>query len=268
MFESYLRASKLISPPLVEISAIATNSFQGQGHWSNPEMESSMLEADVNSGEGIADEPSFLPAPEQTSLLQEEQQEERLDELRWQPMLGLFGPGIAAQFIWAVTTDGIETYEHRETYRFLHIDSITGECLNQQCEVISSESALQHALKPRNAPVAEPAEEVAWVDAVEFFAEAAQPEVPAIEPQINGFMRKLEVADVSAGRITLAAPLYQTDTFIVQEEMLAPTRQSWLSKALSWSNPLSSKAQDGSDTQGYNSQDLDFANFTRRTSVL
>jgi hypothetical protein len=91
----------------------------------------------------------------------------------WQPILRALGSQVAAEFVWVTTTDTIETYGHRETHRYVHIDGTTGEFLNQRCEVISTEKALEHARKSAVAKIV-PAPQPEPV--VEVFAQAAEPE--------------------------------------------------------------------------------------------
>ena len=91
----------------------------------------------------------------------------------WQPLYNAIGREAAHQFDWKAETGSIQTYEHRETLRFLHIDGETGEFLNQQCLVISKQAALAHALQRPVPPewkgqdathASEPASELASFD--------------------------------------------------------------------------------------------------------
>ncbi len=64
----------------------------------------------------------------------------------WKPFLDTLGEAMAEQFDWKAETDTIQTYEHRLTFRYLHIDAASNWFYNQQCVVISQEAALAHAL--------------------------------------------------------------------------------------------------------------------------
>ncbi len=64
-------------------------------------------------------------------------------------LLRAVGADLAPQFEWVAETDTIQTYEHRVTYRYLHIDGVTGEFCDQQRIPTSRERALAYAL-PRS----------------------------------------------------------------------------------------------------------------------
>ena len=65
----------------------------------------------------------------------------------WKPLVDAVGAIEAEQFEWKAETGTIQTYEHRTTFRYVHIDSVSGHFYNQQCEVITKEAALAHALR-------------------------------------------------------------------------------------------------------------------------
>jgi hypothetical protein len=64
------------------------------------------------------------------------------------PLHGAFTPDQAELFDWVAETDTIQTYEHRGTLRYLHIDSETGQFYNQRREPVTRESALLHVMPP------------------------------------------------------------------------------------------------------------------------
>ena len=110
-----------------------------------------------------------------------------VDDLpHWKPILSALGPEAAAEFIWIATTDTIETYEHGQTMRYVHIDSLTGEFLNQQSEVISKESALLHARRPAIALKGEYVQPT-----LKAGGKAAQVDAPVQEPVLRAFTRRL-----------------------------------------------------------------------------
>lgn len=197
-------------------------------------------------------------------------------ELRWQPLLAAFGSEIASQFLWAATTDTIQTYEHSETFRFVHIDSLTGECLNQTCEVISPESALRHALRPVAQPAAELVEELVSMPAVELVVaaeimettEAADSiEVAAFEPELHAFMRKTDAPGISDLSLAWPAGPFAIESVGVENQLI-PRKRQWLSRLLAWSEPLVTRKQEVVSLQTEASHEPSLSTYTRRTSML
>jgi hypothetical protein len=115
---------------------------------------------------------------------------EEADQLRhWKPLLDTLGEAMAEEFEWKAETDTIQTYEHRLTFRYIHIDGATDCFYNQQCVPISKEAALAHAMpKPKAVAVAEAAEPA---DAQDLELAAFTRPVPAETPQAawTGFER-------------------------------------------------------------------------------
>lgn len=187
----------------------------------------------------------------------------------WQPMLALFGSGIASQFHWAVTTGVIETYEHRETLRYLHIDSVTGECLNQRCEVVSSESALHHAFQSRPQPVpAPPAEVIPATEpapAVSTHQQASGPD--ANEPLLNSFLRTSEDPAEESTPESEPPPTAPYATVLENlQGLLQPAMRVRLRSLLRTKTLPARKAQ--SISADASASELNFASFTRRHSAF
>ena len=70
------------------------------------------------------------------------------------PIIAALGAD-AADFTWIAQTGTIHTYEHRETFRYIHLDAPSGLFYNQNRTPISADSALRYALTPR-VPAAAP----------------------------------------------------------------------------------------------------------------
>lgn len=118
----------------------------------------------------------LLPEPE---ILPPEPSREA--DPHWVLLAGVVGEQMAEQFDWVATTGTIETFEHRETYRYIHVDGETNEFLDQQCNVVSRDEAMAHALPPAEEPLA-------YADApsqAEEVAELREPEVAELDHQ-NG----------------------------------------------------------------------------------
>ena len=62
------------------------------------------------------------------------------------PLIAALGEGLAHQFFWKAATDTIQTYEHRLSYRHIHLCKETGQFYNQQREPITVDAAILHAL--------------------------------------------------------------------------------------------------------------------------
>jgi hypothetical protein len=86
-----------------------------------------------------SEEHALTPVQAVSHLLVFDQRMESLQEL--------IGEKLAQQFFWKAETDTIQTFEHRLSYRYIHVDLETGEFFNQQRESISVERALFHALR-------------------------------------------------------------------------------------------------------------------------
>lgn len=223
-----------------------------------------MLDPEMHLTESHGEETAFLSAPEQDAFMLGESPEEfALEGDNLQPIMAVFGPGVAAHFVWAVTTDTIETYEHRETLRFLHIDRITGECFNQNCEVISSESALQHAFQPRSKATADLVHEIVAVEPEELTSLAAPPDA---EPKLNEFVRKMEWTETSLEEATPVSSSFQLTVFSGLNKILGQTKLEWLGKR-PWGHSSSPAEAQENGSLARNSQEPNFATFTRRTSA-
>jgi len=79
-------------------------------------------------------------------------------EHEWQyaPLNKALSPAEAAQFGWKTETGTIQTYQHAETNRNIHIDGPTGQFYNQARNPISREAALDHSM-PANCAHTQPA---------------------------------------------------------------------------------------------------------------
>ncbi len=98
------------------------------------------------------------------------------------PIIAALGPE-AADFTWIAQTGTIHTYEHRETFRYIHLDAPSGLFYNQNRTPISADSALKYALTPRVPAVIPPA-------AASAFATPASPsELTLIELQAEPELR-------------------------------------------------------------------------------
>ncbi len=202
----------------------------------------------------------------------------------WQPILRMLGARIAAEFIWAATTDTIETYEHRLTQRYLHIDGQTDEFLNQRCEAISAEAALEHARRPAAAKVPPPQPEVLVEEftadpqgigapSAVFTPEEVQAvaEAPGTEPALSGFTRTHGLDPTTpfwsalATRVESAQSGWSNRTGLFED-----VKQRLLAKASGWSRQGFSNGHENTPGSGSapDGQQPSFAAFTRRTSAL
>jgi hypothetical protein len=77
-------------------------------------------------------------------------------ERHYAPLNKALSPAEAAQFGWKAETGTIQTYQHAETNRNIHIDGPTGQFYNQARNPISREAALDHSM-PANYPHTQPA---------------------------------------------------------------------------------------------------------------
>ena len=55
-------------------------------------------------------------------------------------------PYESRQFAWKVETGTLQTYQHMETHRVLHIDGPTGQFYRQDGNPITAKEALDHAM--------------------------------------------------------------------------------------------------------------------------
>lgn len=76
--------------------------------------------------------------------------------VRWEPFLKTIGAELVPEFEWKAQTGTIQTYEHRKTFRYIHIEGETGIFYDQRYNVITQEAALAHAMPPVAAVVEEP----------------------------------------------------------------------------------------------------------------
>ena len=67
------------------------------------------------------------------------------------PLVAAFGAETAADFCFIALTGTVHTYEHNETFRYIHLDAPSGLFYSQDRTPISATSALQYALTPRAA---------------------------------------------------------------------------------------------------------------------
>jgi hypothetical protein len=198
---------------------------------------------------------------------------------RWQPILHALGSQIAAEFVWVATTDTIETYEHRETRRYVHLDGKTGEFLNQKCHVISREKALEHARKPAGAKILHTPAPPPFVEPFVQFPEPeptvkafAQVTEPVTEPELNAFIRTHGLDpeppfwDALATGVDALQPGLSSSL-----GLFAEIRQRLLARIASWgAHPFSSNHDDahGNGISAPDAQQVNFGMFTRRTSAL
>jgi hypothetical protein len=77
-------------------------------------------------------------------------------ERHYAPLNKALSPAEAAQFGWKAETGTIQTYQHAETNRNIHIDGSTGQFYNQARNPISREAALDHSM-PANYAHTQPA---------------------------------------------------------------------------------------------------------------
>ena len=164
------------------------------------------------------------------------------------------GQEVAQEFFWKADTGPIQTYEHRHTYRFLHIDRITGQCCDGQRNPISLERALAHALPMRMAPTSP----TSWMLA---------PVV--LELDLAPFVRGAETARPDQPRLTAS-----------QEEAVRPARlggfvlrayrhfQAKFSSLGAFAKAASAPAGERTEATRANLQsgDLSLAAFTRRVA--
>lgn len=227
-------------------------------------------EADLLPETGAGDTPQALPGAACSSS-ETAPEEVFPTDPHWRPFLSVFPPDLTVQFVWAVTTDTIETYEHRETLRFVHIDSVTLECFSQSCDVISSDSALQYALQPRVKPVADFIEKIPepqTADPVDAILITNSAETTAFEPELNSYLRTVHQTTTSQQESTIAAEPARQPILSRLGDTLALGTLNLRSSFLRWSDPRPDRAQEPGDIQALKSHEPSFATFTRRTSTL
>ena len=71
---------------------------------------------------------------------------ETKEERHLAPLHEALTPDQTAQFEWRAQTGSIQTYEHVETQRNIHIDGETGQFYDQERNPITQDAALDHAL--------------------------------------------------------------------------------------------------------------------------
>jgi hypothetical protein len=99
-----------------------------------------------------------LGAPEQVSAtseaaLEHEPEpvpaEEDVSADDYAPLVAVFGAETAADFSFIALTGTVHTYEHNQTFRYIHLDGLSGLFYSQDRTPISAAAALQYALTPR-----------------------------------------------------------------------------------------------------------------------
>ena len=103
------------------------------------------------------------------------------DHDQYRPLIDAVGDDLAQQFEWRAETGTIQTYEHRETFRYVHIDSVSGCFFDQQCNVITKETAFAHAMPRAKQAVSAPPPAPEFPPASEF--------TPASELGLGAFTR-------------------------------------------------------------------------------
>jgi|GEM_PF-1736411 len=67
-------------------------------------------------------------------------------EQHWAPLNNAVTAYESRQFAWKVETGTLQTYQHMETQRVLHIDGLTGQFYRQDGNPIAAKEALDHAM--------------------------------------------------------------------------------------------------------------------------
>ena len=67
-------------------------------------------------------------------------------ERHWAPLNNAVTAYESRQFAWKVETGTLQTYQHMETQRVLHIDGPTGQFYRQDGNPITAKEALDHAM--------------------------------------------------------------------------------------------------------------------------
>lgn len=97
---------------------------------------------------GLNEPPAAVDLTEEHAITAPETEVPSDDLAVWRPLQLAVEPETVAEFAWIATTGSVQTYEHRVSYRFVHIDGLTGEFLDQQRNVITREAALRYARPP------------------------------------------------------------------------------------------------------------------------
>jgi hypothetical protein len=71
-------------------------------------------------------------------------------ERHYTPLNRQLHPEDAKQFGWRAENGTVQTYQHGETHRHIHIDGPSGQFYDQQQNPIRQEAALDHAMGPGN----------------------------------------------------------------------------------------------------------------------
>jgi hypothetical protein len=135
--------------------------------------------------EAIAEpSPEELPAVEASP----EPESEAIDP-RYLPLHESLASADAAFFDFIAQTGTVHTFEHRETYRYIHIDAASGLFYDQTRTPISRAAAIKHAFTPRvalAAPTTPPSAELESEPVPTLQASPATPVTPAIsEPELR-----------------------------------------------------------------------------------
>lgn len=67
-------------------------------------------------------------------------------ERHWEPLKVAVTPQEAAQFAWKQETDSIQSNQHTQTGRYVHIDGEDGQFYDRNREPISAKEGLDYAL--------------------------------------------------------------------------------------------------------------------------
>ena len=67
-------------------------------------------------------------------------------ERHWTPLNKALTPQEAAQFGWLAESDGMQSYRHLETGRYIQIEGGTGQFYDQDRNEISAKQAMDHAM--------------------------------------------------------------------------------------------------------------------------
>ena len=155
-------ASPVFEPEIVEPALIEPETIE-------PEIVEPLAEIAAAPEAAILEEPAAsLEEPLETAATEPElaageaheepAQTEALEpDPHYAPLLAALAPQDAADFDWIAQTGTIQTYEHRQTFRYIHIDGPSGLFYDQTRTPISRAAALKHALQP--IPVLQPVSE-------------------------------------------------------------------------------------------------------------
>ena len=173
---------------------------------------------------------------------------------RLQPLVQAIGEDLADQFFWKAETGTIQTYEHRLTYRHVHVDRVTGQFCDQERAPISAEKAVARALSRSMASTAPLHVMLAPI---------------VVDPDLTRFVRRLSSADVDTKQVAFpqASPSGEARLIAVAARMYRHLQKKFLTMgnyARTASVPAREHTGDSrGDLQG---TELSLAGFTRRTA--